>query len=278
MISPKRNPPFFFLAILVLPFSFGIGLSPLFPLRSAEAGNASQKTLSIAAASNLRFAMDALVVAFEAEREIKLKVAYGASGSLFAQIVMGAPYDIFFSADEDIPKQLVKKGLAEEDSFFIYGVGKIVLWVPKGSLIDLEKEEMESLLHPSIHKIAIANPRYAPYGKAAMVALKKRGLLQKIQQKLVLGENVSHAAQFIQSGGAEIGILSYSLAISPPLKQGGRYWKIPEERGSRLNQGALILTRTQKPELSRSFMDFVREGRGKAILIKYGLSTEPALP
>lgn len=268
---PSKNRGSSFVAIFFLEIA---GFSILFWAPSLLDGNenpSAKKVLFVAAASNLRFVMNEIAIEFEKENGVAVKVSYGSSGSISAQIKAGAPYDLFFSADESIPRKLVKEGFAERDSFFLYGIGRIVLWVANQSVIDLETEGMDGLVHTSVHKIAIANPRHAPYGSAAISALKNLSIFKKVEKKIILGENVSHVAQFVQSGGAEIGILSYSLAISAPLKESGRYWKIPPENYPEIVQAAVILLESQNSVLSRSFMDFIKKGRGKNILLQYGL-------
>jgi len=244
----------------------------LLPVKARAASKASGEGLSLAAASSLRFVMAELAAAFEKDTNIPLKTTYAASGALFAQIQAGAPYDLFFSADEAIPKRLVRDGLAEEASFFIYGTGRIALWIPKESEIDLEKDGMKSLLHASVRRIALANPRHAPYGREAVAALKKARLFQRLESELILGENLSHAAQFVRSGSAEIALLSYSFILGSPLRHKGRYWTLPGKAAPGFPQAAVILSQSRKRKLSGAFMAFFKGGRGKAILARHGLS------
>ncbi len=230
--------------------------------------------LRIAAASNLRFSMDEIATAFEQEQGTRLEVSYGASGNLLAQIIAGAPFDLFFSADETMPKRLIEQGFGTSDHYFIYGTGRIVLWVPLGSPINLEALEMNAVLHHTINKISIANPRYAPYGLAAVSSLKHLNLFERLEEKLVIGENVSHAATFVRRGGAEIGILSYALALAVSLQNSGRYWLIPSNYHPTLNQGGLILDRSQHQFEAKSLVRFIKSGEGLSILKKYGFFEE----
>lgn len=234
----------------------------------------SEKTLLIAVASNMRFAMNEIVDEFEKKIQAEIQVAYGSSGSITAQLMAGAPFDIFFSADEALPRRLISKGAALEDKLYRYGTGQIVLWVPADSPIKLKEDEMSALLHPSVRKIAIANPRHAPYGIAAVSALKNAGLYDRLRPRLVLGENISETAHFVRSGSAEIGILSYSHAISSSLKEFGRLWLVPAASYPSLNQGAIILRQSQNVDLSKAFIAFIINGKGREIMNHHGYWTQ----
>lgn len=238
--------------------------------------NRSQ-VLRLAVASNLRFSMNEIVTAFEKVSGLRLEVSYGASGNLLAQIIAGAPFDLFFSADEAMPLRLIEEGLGKPENYFIYGRGRIVLWVPHDSSIDIESFGMDALLHPSINKISIANPRHAPYGLAAIASLEYKALFERLEKKLVMGENVLHTAMFVKRGGAEIAILSYALALAGPLQQSGRYWLIPPDHHPALNQGGLILDRGQYQKEVQSLLHFIQTGPGLNILKKYGFFTEENL-
>lgn len=176
---------------------------------------AAEDRLLIAAAASLRYPLDAIAIAFQTEQSVSVKISYGASGSLFAQLKQGAPFDLFLSADHLYSKMLMEDQLASD--YFEFGLGRIVLWVPKKSTIDISKEGVNGLLHASTRKIAIANPAYAPYGAAAISALKRFGLYQEIKGKLVFGEDIAQAAHFVESGAAEIGILAYSIVAQKQI-------------------------------------------------------------
>ena len=145
-------------------------------------------------------------------------LTFGSSGNLTTQIRNGAPFDVFFSADEEYPKQLIAEGLADPNDLYRYAVGRLVLWVPNDSPLDLEKLGMRALLDTTIKKIAIANPQHAPYGRAAEAALRHDGIYDQIAAELVLGENVSQAAQFVESGNAQAGLIALSHALAPAMK------------------------------------------------------------
>ena len=152
-----------------------------------------------------------------------------------------APFDLFLSADLSYPKKLVAAGVADGATEFLYSRGYLVLWVPKASPIPVEQLGMKALLHPAAKKVAIANPRVAPYGRAAEAALAKLGMLEALQPRLVFGENIAQTAQFVQTGAADIGILALSLAKAPVMAAAGRFWALPEDAHPPLDQGGVIL-------------------------------------
>lgn len=254
--------------IIALSFSLLAGFLSVVSSSRAE----SPRTLTVAAASDLQFALGEIAPAFEKATGSIVKLSFGASGSFVAQITAGAPFDLFFSADESYPKRLIEAGLAVPESFHRYATGRLVLWVPKGSPIDVEKEGMQALIHPTVRKIAIANPAHAPYGKAALAALQSSGLYDRVQSRLILGENISQAAQFVQSGNAEIGLLSLSHASAASLKDLGRFGLVPADAYPPLHQGVVILKRSGEASLAQSFIDFVRGKEGTAILQRYGFT------
>jgi molybdate transport system substrate-binding protein len=227
----------------------------------------------VAAASDLGFAVKEIITDFERETGNKVRLSLGSSGTFAAQVSNGAPFDVFLSADVAYPQDLEKKGFTEGNSIFVYAVGRIVVWVPKTSAIDVEKRGIQSLLDPSIAKVAIANPEHAPYGRAAISAMQHFGLYEKVKDKLVFGENISQAAQFVQSGAAQIGIIALSIALSEPMRASGEYWQIPIEAYPRMDQAGVILKQARKAghlEASRAFMDMFRSPHGRAILERYG--------
>ena len=222
--------------------------------------------LLIAAASDLKFALDSVVSAYLKNNGGSIDVTYGSSGKLSEQIQNGAPFDLFFSADISYPDQLREKGFASSE-VYKYGVGRIVLWSKK---IDPEKEGMKSLLQPSVKKVAIANPMHAPYGKKATEAISYYKLDAAVKDKLVLGENISQTAQFITSGAADIGIIAYSLAISTTMKsKRGKFFMIPEEAHSPLEQGVIITSHGKGNIMAVKFLEFVKSD-GVSILADFG--------
>ena len=188
-------------------------------------------TITIAAASDLADAMNEMTTAFEQITGCNVRVSTGSSGNFLTQIENGAPFDVFFSADIEYPRKLESEGLAAPGSTYLYAIGKIVLWVRDDSRLDITRG-FAALRDAGIQKMAIANPQHAPYGRAAEQALRNAGVYDAIRDHLVLGENISQAAQFVESGNADIEILALSLAVSAELKSKGRYW-LPSRAASR---------------------------------------------
>jgi molybdate transport system substrate-binding protein len=230
---------------------------------------AQGKEIRIAAAADLKFAMEELAEKFQKQSGTKVNVTYGSSGNFFSQMQNGAPFDLFFSADIEYPKKLEAAGLADPGTLYEYAIGRIVIWSPADAKVDIAKQGWKTLLDASVEKIAIANPEHAPYGRAAVAALQKAGIYESVKAKLVYGENISQAAQFVQSGNAQAGIVAMSLAVSPAMRDGKR-WEIPAEMYPALEQGAIVLKDAKNKEAARAFLEFVKSAAGRAILAKYG--------
>lgn len=240
-----------------------------------SAGLRAQGSVTVAAAADLQVALADVKAAFvQAHPGVQVTATFGASGAFFAQIANGAPFDVFLSADEDYPRKLVQAGLAQPGDLFRYSRGHLVLWVPKGSPLAIERLGMKALLEPAAKKVAIANPRHAPYGRAAEAALAKLGLLEAVRPRLVFGENISQTAQFVQSGAADIGILALSLAKGPALAAAGRFVEVPPDAYPAMNQGGLLLARAKDNLTARAFCDFLRSPGGVAILKRYGFAVD----
>ena len=231
---------------------------------------ATTPTVTVAAASDLRYAMDDLIMTYESMHpDASIEVTYGSSGNFFAQIGQGAPFDVYFSADIEYPRQLEAAGLATPDSTRLYAEGRIVVWVRDASPIDVT-QGITAVLDPAAQKVAIANPEHAPYGRAAKAAMESAGVWDAVGPKLVLGENISQAAQFVESGAADIGIIALSLAIAPPLCAEGRYTLVPQDLHPAIDQGALVLSAARDPAAAAAFLDFVLGPDGRTVLDRYG--------
>lgn len=230
------------------------------------------KKITIAAASDLKFALDDIITTYKKNNpRVEFETVYGSSGKLFEQIKNGAPFDLFFSADINYPKELKDKSLISS-SIKTYGIGRIVIWSKK---IDPNTHQIKSLLNSSLSKIAIANPEHAPYGKRAMESLKFYKIYNDTKPKLVYGENISQTAQFITSGAADIGIIALSLALSPTLKnEKGKYYLIPECSHTKLEQGCVILKRAKKNNCVKSFFEFLSSNEAIVVLKNYGFSQD----
>ena len=245
------------LTVFVLIFGFSL------PVQAGD-------NILIAAASNLRFAMHEVCQDFQEENpSIQTKVSYGSSGNFFAQISQGAPFDIFFSADATYPELLEKEGLTAKEMQKVYAVGKIVLWVPEESKVDPDTG-LQAVTFPAVKKLAIANPRHAPYGRAAEESLRYYGMWEKVEEKLIYGENISQTAQFVHTGAADAGIVALSLALSPKMLDEGRYWIIPDESHSDIEQIYVVLKKGEGSKCIQKFLDFIQGERGGSILFRYG--------
>ena len=242
-----------------------IVLALLLPLTSCA------EELAVAAAADLNFAMKEIAQQYQHDTGNTLKLSFGSSGNFFVQIQNGAPFDLFFSADSSYPEKLAQAGLADSLSLYRYAVGTIVLWVPDSSRLDL-KHGINVLLDPSIHKIAIANPATAPYGRAAEHALKQAGIYDRVKDKLVLGENISQTAQFVQTGNADIGIIAESLALAPTMKSAGRYMEVPSQLYTPIQQAAVIVTSSRKKTAAEQFLNYLQQPAARVILQRYGFT------
>ena len=233
--------------------------------------HARGQAVSVAAAADLKFAMTELAAQFEKQNGTKLDVTYGSSGNFLTQIQNGAPFDLFFSADSDYPKKLEAAGLTEPDTLREYAIGHIVIWTPSDSDINAATNGWKCLLDPRVKKIAIANPEHAPYGRAALAAIEKAGIYEQVKAKLVYGENISQAAEFVQSGNAQVGIVALSLAVAPAMKNGNR-WEIPPDSYPLLKQAAVLLKSSKNKDAARQFLAFVSGSQGQEILKRFGFT------
>jgi molybdate transport system substrate-binding protein len=233
--------------------------------------HAHAQTVKVAAAADLKLAMRELAAQFEKESGTKVDVSYGSSGNFLTQIQNGAPFDLFFSADSEYPKKLQDANLTEPGTLREYAVGHIVIWSPSDSEINAAKDGWKSFLDRRVKKIAIASPEHAPYGRAAVAAVKKAGIYEQVKDKLVYGENISQAAEFVQSGNAQMGIVALSLAISPAMKNGNR-WEITADSYPPIEQAAVLLKASKNKDVARRFLDFVSGPQGRQILERFGFT------
>jgi molybdate transport system substrate-binding protein len=227
------------------------------------------QSITVAAAADLQFAMQDVATQFQKATGKEVKLIYGSSGNFFQQIQNGAPFDMFFSANLDYPKKLESAGLTEPGSYYEYAKGRIVIWVAKDSKLDLNYG-LKVLLDPSVKKIAIANPQHAPYGQAAVAALQKEGIYDKVKDKFVLGENISQTASFAMSGAADVGIIALSLAMSPNMKDNGRYFEIPSADYPPIQQACVILNSSKNKDTAKQFLSFVKTAATADTLKRYG--------
>lgn len=246
-------------AIVVIPFFLQRGL----------AGD-----VFVAAASSMSPAVREIIAVFERETGHRVRLSLGSSGNFYGQITNGAPFDVFLSADRDYVDRLDRDGLVESGSLATYALGRLVVWARADSGLRPGTDRMDTLLNATAGRVAIANPRLAPYGRAAIEAMDAFGVHDRVASKIIQGENISQAAQFVSSGAADVGILALSLARSDAM-QDGVYWLIPVEAHTPIAQGMAILSRAQSegryPQ-AEAFWNTVRGSEGRAILEKYGFS------
>jgi len=231
----------------------------------------------VAAAADLNAALTEIAADYEKSGGGTVRLSFGSSGNLFNQIQNGAPFDVFFSADLDYPEKLIEAGLAEKASLYPYAVGQLVLWVTASSSLDLHRG-MNILLDPSVKKISLANPEHAPYGRAAVAALRHFGLYEKVSDRFVFGENVSQAAQFVESGNAQAGFVALSHAMAPGMREKGRYWIIPSDAYPALQQAAVILSHSSKKAEAAAFLQYIQEPEAIGVLRHYGFSVPEETP
>ena len=231
----------------------------------------SAQEITVAAAADLQFVMQKTTACFHKETGKTVKVINGSSGNFFQQIQNGGPFDMFFSANVDYPKKLEAAGLTEPGSLYQYATGKIVLWVLNDSKLDINSG-LKALLDPSVKKIAIANPQHAPYGQAAVSALKAENLYDKLSKKFILGENISQTASFIVSGAADTGIVALSLAVSPNMKGKGRYFEIPASEYPPIEQACVILKSSQQKATAKAFLEYIKTPVIKDLFRSYGFA------
>lgn len=229
----------------------------------------STQSLSLAAASDLVYCLEELNAEFEKiHPAVTLKVSVGSSGNFFAQIQNGAPFDLFLSADVKYPQALINAGLADSSSLTVYAVGRIVLWTVQPEL-DVARG-LSILREDEVKKLAIANPAHAPYGRAAQAALEYHKMWKEIQPKIVLGENIAQAAQFVETGNVDAGIVALALVLAPKLKNTGKFFEIPEASYPRMDQAAILTNKGRENPAARAYLKFLRSQQARNIFDRYG--------
>ena len=232
----------------------------------------SPTELFVAAAADLSAALKDISDGYEKKTGVKVKLSFGASGALTQQIQNGAPFDLFFSADMDYPRQLIAAGAADQATSYQYAVGRLVLWVPVDSPLDVEHKGLNVLLDPSVKKIALANPQHAPYGRAAVAALKHAGIYDQVSERLVLGENVSQAAQFAESGNAQAGFVALARAVAPTMQGKGKYWEVPAEFYPPMEQGLVVLSHSHHKKEAAEFVEYIQTKEAAEVLRRFGFT------
>jgi molybdate transport system substrate-binding protein len=227
----------------------------------------AQEPTRIAAASDLRFAMDEILEAYQEDHpDRSIEVIYGSSGRFRAQIENGAPFDLYFSADIEYPRMLEERGFATSE-VIPYAIGRIVLW---SNTVDASELSLEDLSRPEFRRVAIANPRHAPYGKRAEEALRAVGLWDELMPRFVFGENIAHTLQLVESGAAQVGVVALSLALNPHVRDQGPYYLIDEGLHNPLEQGFIITRRAADNETAAHFAEYMNEPMSRAVMRAYG--------
>jgi molybdate transport system substrate-binding protein len=261
----KKNAQSFLLHIFICICV--LGLSPCWAQKSA-----ANQEITVAAAADLSSALKDIADGYEKKTGVKVKLSFGASGALTQQIQNGAPFDLFFSADMDYPRQLVAVNQADGASLYQYAVGKLVLWVPADSLLDVEHKGIQVLLDPLVKKISIANPEHAPYGRAAVAALKHYSLYDQLAGKFVLGESVLQAAQFAESGNAQAGFVALAHAVAPAMQGKGKFWVVPAEAYPALAQGVVVVSHSQHKKEAAAFEEYIKTKEVAEVWKRYGFT------
>ncbi|MEJ1298337.1 MAG: molybdate ABC transporter substrate-binding protein [Candidatus Sedimenticola sp. (ex Thyasira tokunagai)] len=230
-------------------------------------GNACSDEIRVAVASNFFAAIEALARQFEGETGHKVTLVIGSSGKHYAQIHHGAPYDLFFSADERRPRLLEEAGDTVSGSRFTYAVGKLMLWSPSDNLVN---EGGKVLEQGKFRYLAIANPKLAPYGKAAQEVLQSRRLWKPLRSRMVRGENIGQTFQFVRSGNAELGFVAYSQIKRPGETISGSYWKVPQGLYTPITQQAVLL---RESAVARNFLEYVKSDTAQKTIRAHGYAT-----
>jgi molybdate transport system substrate-binding protein len=237
-------------------------------LTLALAACASAQELKIAAAADLSVAMKKVAAVYQKQTGVQLTITYGSSGNFFAEIRNGAPFDVFLSADRSYPETLEGAGKTDQ-GVTIYALGRLALWV-SNRVTGKPTPNLTILTSTGVSKISIANPEHAPYGRAAVAAMVHFGIYEQVKSKLVMGENVSQAAQFGQSGNVEAAMIAWSLAESESMKKLGQYVLVAQDSYPPLYQAAVVLLSSQNKQQAHHFVDFLRSSAAQKILLENG--------
>jgi molybdate transport system substrate-binding protein len=264
----KRHDPALWLAVIIV--SVAVMFAPL----PSFAQNGVGATLTVAAAADLTDALKEISAGFEKQSGTRARLVFGSSGNLAAQVRNGAPFDVFLSADMDYPKSLVDDGFADGGTLFTYAVGALAVLAPADSVNIFRSRGLDALLDAKVRRIAIANPAHAPYGRAAEQLLRQLKLYEQVAPKLVVGENVAQATQFVVSGNAQAGVVSRSQALT--AARSGRFeaWE-PPKTYSPIVQGAVVLKRSAQREVALRFLQYLKSKDAVDILMRYGFSAPP---
>ena len=230
----------------------------------------AQATVRVAAAADLEPVLPPIFAQFQRQTGIRAVATYKSSAVLTTQILNGAPFDLFLSADLGYPQKLVAAGMADSAAPIVYARGTLVLWTRRDS--KLPPPSVDLLRSPSLKRLAIADPRQAPYGRAAIAMLKSLDLYQTLQPRIVTAENISQAAQFVESGNAQAGLISLTSALTPALSSVGRYFVIPRNLYSPIEQGAVVVKNSAQRAAAHRLLDFLLSPPVQAEIARRGLT------
>jgi molybdate transport system substrate-binding protein len=224
----------------------------------------------VAVAANFTAPMQAIAAGFEQATGHRAKLAFGSTGKFYAQIKHGAPFDVFFAADDETPARLEQEGAAMAGSRFTYSIGRLALWSSKRGYVDAAGAVLKQ---GAFRHLAIANPKLAPYGAAAVETLEKLGLLAALQPKYVQGENIAQTFQFVSTGNAELGFVALSQVFEGGRLKRGSAWRVPSALHAPIRQDAVILGRGKDNPAALALMKYMKEDRARAIIRAHGYET-----
>jgi molybdate transport system substrate-binding protein len=246
-----------------------LALCPGLPAEAKDSQAAAANVVRVAAAADLRPVLPILAQQFEQQTGIKLQISFASSSALATQIINGAPFDLFLGADFSFPEKVVAANLAVEPAAVPYAKGVLVLWAPKNSPI--QPPSVDKLLNPSVTRIAIADENHAPYGRAAYAVLRKMHLLDKLQPKLVVAEDIAQTAQFVQSGNAQAGFISLTLASSPNFRKAGNFSPVPRVYPE-IRQCGVVIKNSAHQQQAQQFFTWLLTAKVQESLPKFGLN------
>ena len=223
--------------------------------------------VKVAVAANFAQTLKDIAVEFEKDTGHKISVSQGASGKFYAQISNGAPFEVFLSADDETPTKLVREGKAIAGSQFTYATGRLVLWSPDATLVDQEASVLKS---EKFRHLAIANAKVAPYGMAAVQTMQKLGLLTKLEPRVVQGESIAQAFQFVSSGNAQLGFVALSQVWENGQLKSGSAWIVPEAMHEPLHQDAVLLNPGKEVPAANSLLNYLKSDKARKIMERYG--------
>jgi molybdate transport system substrate-binding protein len=234
-------------------------------------GVAQAAEVQVAVAANFAVPLERIAAGFSAATGHTLKVSVGSTGKFYSQIVAGAPFELLIAADDETPKKLIAAGHAVAGSNFTYAVGKLVLWSTKPGFVD---EQGAVLGSGNFAHLAIANPKVAPYGAAALQVIKGRGLAETLAPKLVTGESIAQAFQFVSTGNAELGFVALSQVAVPGKPAAGSYWLVPQELYGEIRQDAVLLTPGARNPAAQALLDYLKSPAAQQLIRSFGYGTD----